>query len=123
MPVKPWFPSCRLVRRLEWTEAEDGRILVFRPRFGESALGRKFASWLGLSDYRIRLDEIGTLVWKQCDGRRPASQIADALRKQFGERIEPAEDRLQTFVFQMSRARMIAIEVESKTEPDEKGSH
>ena len=98
--------SC-FTRRLEWVEQEDGRVVVLRPRFGESGLGKRLAAWLGFSDYKIRLDEIGTRVWQCCDGRTPAREIAEHLRSEFGERIEPAEERLFTFMAQMNRSRMI----------------
>jgi hypothetical protein len=84
-------------------------MIVFRPRFGEGKLGRWLESLLGLSPYRIRLDDIGTLVWKSCDGRISAQEIADKMRDQFGDRVEPAEDRLQDFITQMSRSRMIEV--------------
>lgn len=104
------FLSCRFSRRFEWTETEDGTILVLRPRFGEGAFGKKVAAFFGASGYRIRLDEIGSLVWRQCDGERTAAEIAQSLREAFGEKVEPAEKRLHTFILQMKRARMIKVE-------------
>ncbi|UCF37842.1 MAG: PqqD family protein [Acidobacteriota bacterium] len=109
MGVTPDFLQSRFERRLDWEEQEDGRIVVFRPRFGESHLGRKMASLLGISDYRIRLDEVGSLVWKCCDSGVSAAEIASRLRERFGQQIEPAEDKLLTFVQQMNRARMVNI--------------
>ena len=96
-------------RRYKWREAEDGKVIVMRPRFGESGMSRKISGLFNLSDYRIKLDDIGTLVWKRCDGKTTAAEIADELRIQFGDRVEPAEDRLSRFVSQMLRARMIEV--------------
>jgi hypothetical protein len=87
-------------------------MIVLRPRFGESKLGRWLESALGLSPYRIRLDDVGTLVWKNCDGNVTAQEIADKLRDQFGSRVEPAEDRLHHFITQMNRSRMIEVSTE-----------
>jgi hypothetical protein len=101
----------RFHRRLEWKEAEDGRVVVFRPRFGEGKVGRWLESLLGLSPYRIRLDEIGTLVWKNCDGQLSAQEIAEKLRERFGDKVEPAEDRLQQFITQLIHARMIQVDM------------
>jgi hypothetical protein len=64
---------------------------------------------LGLSPYLIRLDDIGTTVWKHCDGEASVQEIAELLRERFGDRVEPAEDRLQDFITQMQRARMIRV--------------
>jgi hypothetical protein len=110
----PKFLEFRFRRRLKWAEAEDGKAVVLRPRFGESRAGRWLESLLGLSPYRIRLDEIGTLVWKNCDGKLTAGDIAGQLRSEFGDKVEPAEDRLQHFIAQMNRARMIEIRPSSQ---------
>ena len=111
MTVDPRFLQCRFRRRLEWKEAEDGRTIVLRSRFGEGKLGRWLESLLRVSPYRIRLDDVGTLVWKNCDGRVSAREIADKLRNEFGDKVEPAEDRLHHFITQMSRARMIEVSI------------
>jgi len=107
MSGREQFLSSRFLRRLDWNEADDGRVIVLRPRFGEGRMGRRLAVLFGLGDYRIRLDEIGTLVWRRCDGSHRGSEIAEELRREFGSRIEPAEERLNRFVDQMLRARMI----------------
>lgn len=82
-------------------------MIVLRPRLGRGKWGLFIARRLGLSDYKIRLDDIGSLVWKACDGATPMSEIAKRLRREFGDRAEPAEDLLQQFATQMYRARMI----------------
>ena len=99
-------------RLLEWRE-EDGRCVLLRPRFGTSRPGRWLAGLAGDLHYRIRLDEVGTLVWKACDGRTSLAEIARTMRAAFGDRVEPAEERLARFVGRMLEGRMIAVE-----EPD-----
>lgn len=109
MGVDKAVPARCFIRRYEWQEAEDGRVVVLRPRFGEGRLSRWAAELLRVSDYRIRLDEIGTVVWKRCDGSTTFREIADELKGRFGEKVEPAEDRLKQFISQMIRARMIEV--------------
>ncbi len=111
MELKPWFLNCRPIRRLNWEEVE-GRVIVLRPRLGESRWGRRLAAWLGLTEYRIRLDEIGSFIWHRCDGRTTAGRMAEHLRNQFGRKVEPAEQRLQHFILQMRRARMVNLETD-----------
>ena len=96
-------------RMLDWREAEDGRCIVLRPKFGRSPLGRWLGSRVGEPHYRIRLDEIGTFVWKACDGRTSLSSIADQMREEFGPRVEPAEQRLVAFVGKMLHSRMLDL--------------
>ena len=99
-------------RLLDWRE-EDGRCVLLRPRLGTSRLGRWLAGLAGDPHYRIRLDEVGTLVWKSCDGRTSLAEIARSMRSRFGDRVEPADERLARFVRRMLKGRMIAVE-----EPD-----
>lgn len=110
MTLKPWFTECCPERRLDWQEV-DRLVIVFRPRFGESRFGLALARLLGLEAYKIRLDEIGTLIWKHCDGKTPAREIAVILRDGFGDRVDSAEERLQSFLIQLRRARMINLRI------------
>ena len=93
-------------RALEWRE-EDGRCVLLRPKFGRGRFGLWLASHLGDPHYRICLDEVGTFVWKACDGRTSLSAIAEGLRRRFGASVEPAEQRLAMFVGQMKRSKLL----------------
>lgn len=94
-------------RALAWREGDDGRCVLLRPKLGRGRLGRWLARLLGDPHYRIRLDEVGTFVWKSCDGQTSLGRIAKDLRDRFGDRIEPAEPRLAQFVRQMLRSKLL----------------
>lgn len=96
-------------RRLDWRDVGDGRCVVLRPGLGEGRVGRWLAARLGNPCYRIRLDDVGTFIWKACDGETPLVAIAVRLRDAFGDRVEPAEERLARFVQTMVRSRMIEV--------------
>ena len=96
-------------RRLDWRDVDDGRCVVLRPRLGESRAGRWLAVRLGNPCYRIRLDDVGTFIWKACDGETSLATISGRLRDAFGDRVEPAEERLTRFVRAMLRSRMIEL--------------
>lgn len=95
-------------RALEWRE-EDGRCVLLRLKLGRSRLGRWLAARFADPYYRIRLDEVGSLVWRNCDGETDLAAIAARMRQAFGSRIEPAEERLSTFVHQMAKAKLIEL--------------
>lgn len=103
------FWNARPRRRLDWREADDGHCVVLRPRFGEGRIGRWLAARLGNPCYRIRLDDVGSFIWKACDGETPLTDIAGRLRAEFGGRVEPAEERLARFIQSMLRSRMIEV--------------
>ncbi len=96
-------------RLLAWEMDSQDRAVLLRPKFGSGRLGRILLSWLGPSHYRIRLDELGTAVWVQLDGETPLVAVASELKKEFGSRIEPAEERLQMFVDDMIRRKLIEV--------------
>ena len=97
-------------RRLEWREADDGRCVVLRPKFGDGRVGRWLAARVGDPHYRIRLDELGTFVWKACDGHTSVQDIARSMREQFGPSVEPAEQRVAAFIRKMVGSRLLEIE-------------
>ena len=103
------FWNSRPRRRLDWRELDGGRCVVLRPKFGESRIGRWLADRLGDPCYRIRLDDVGTFIWKACDGETPLSAIADRLGAEFGEQVAPVDERLARFVQSMLRSGMIEM--------------
>ena len=96
-------------RLLEWCE-EDGRCVLLRPRLGTTRVARWMAGLGGDPHYRIRLDEVGTLVWKACDGHTSLAAILGRMRERFGDRVEPADQRLSQFMRTMLKGRMIAVD-------------
>jgi len=85
-------------RAAEWDEVED-RVVLRRPPPRGRGL-RWLGDWLlcQLSARRIRLDEVGTFVWRRLDGRTTVGELAAALEERFGERVTPATERLGRMV-------------------------
>ena len=96
-------------RLLTWCDEEEGRCVVLRPKLGRSRWGTWLAGYLRDPYYRIRLDEVGTFVWKACDGQTSLVVIVEQMREQFGDTVEPAEQRLSAFVHRMLRSRLLEI--------------
>jgi hypothetical protein len=84
-------------RTADWSE-QDGIVVIARraPKRG----WRTPLAWIGyrMSVKRVRLDDVGSFVWKLLDGRYTVAEVADALREEFGHRVEPAEERLGEMV-------------------------
>jgi len=95
-------------RVAEWEEVA-GRVLLARPmnwRPGVKGVLDRFLYLL--SARKIRLDDIGSFAWRQVDGEQTVAQIADKLRAEFGDRVEPAERRLGHMVRVLRREGLIA---------------
>jgi len=89
---------------------EDGdRVVVERPLPRVRGLRSLFLRLSFLTGVkRLRLDELGTAVWRRLDGRTVAG-VAEGLRSEFGERCEPAEQRLRLYLTLLRRERLIAF--------------
>ena len=97
-------------------EEKDGRVIVIRPRPVTRGLRKPIDCLIYLlAVRRLRLDEVGSFCWRQMDGRRTAGDIAEALRTEFGDSVEPAEERLGQFVRLMQREELVTFpELQSK---------
>ena len=104
-------------RLLKWREDSEGKVVILRPKLGDGALGCWISLRLRNPYYYIYLDDVGTLVWKRCDGKTGLSCIVTHVRQQFGERVEPVEQRLLKFIKQLREAKLIEFVDEVVTEP------
>jgi len=96
------------IRLAEWEEA-GGRVVLVRPAPTSKRLRRildTLTFWMSVR--RIRLDEVGSFSWVRLDGRHSVREVAAALREEFGEAAEPAEERLGVFVRTLRHQGMLA---------------
>ncbi len=95
--------------RTETWEEDDGRIVVVRSRRTGTGI-QKVKEWFRfwLSSSRIRLDGPGSCVWLLLDGQRSVGEVADLLRMEFGEEIEPAEERAGEMVRSLHNEELVA---------------
>lgn len=95
------------VRLLEWRELADGRIAVLRPKFGAGRLGRWLSARLERPYCSVKLDDYGSFVWRQCDGRRTVDEIAEALESRAEAPAANLRERLRWFVQRLEREGLI----------------
>jgi hypothetical protein len=96
-------------RSCEWEEGEKGVTLLV-PRLGRSRIARRIEHLVRGKPYRVHLDAVGSFVWRHLDGAATVREIADAMHREFGEKVEPVEDRLVTFLRTLERGRFVKIE-------------
>jgi hypothetical protein len=92
-----------------WTEVA-GRVVIERPRptgHGvEGLLKRLRFLWTAK---RLRLDALGSFAWKHLDGSRTVSEITEAMRREFGETAEPADERVELFLDLLYREELMVF--------------
>jgi hypothetical protein len=87
------------IKNCKWTRQKDNPELVklYKPKF-DTKFGKKIGKKLKIKpEYTINLDEYGTAVWRLCNGKITFKEIADILKTQFGDDVEPLYERLAAF--------------------------
>jgi hypothetical protein len=101
---RTWVPV-RLSDSLE----DGGRVVVLAPRF-QNRLGKGLVRLVKRDQsFRVRLDEFGSEAWRAIDDERTVGEIADMMRARFGDRAEPAEERLAEFLRRLHNAGVVLV--------------
>lgn len=91
------------VRRDRFEERADGGVTVFVPRF-TSAFARRFVLPLfARPEFRVQLDDIGSAVWRACDGRATVTEIVAALEARSGADAGELRGRVLQFLGRLAR--------------------
>jgi len=97
-------------RRMNWEKNPDTKLVVIKkPKFKNIVLKKYLLPRLKRPDYSVNLDQIGSFVWKNIDGKASFGEIAEKMKKEFGESIEPVHDRLGQFINSLRRYDFITF--------------
>ncbi len=96
-------------RKVEWENGPESRAVLLVPRFRRGPLAKWLQPRLKRPNFRVNLDDIGSFVWNLLDGRTSFTAIAQAMRGHFGERAEPAEDRLKKFLIILHKNKFVEL--------------
>lgn len=109
-------------RTASWSEDGDRVVLRLEAPAHPWRVPLKWLSYK-MATKKVRLDEVGSFAWRLLDGRRTVAQVAEDLRAEFGERIEPVEERLGELVRILHRGGKIAYDdgtsAEEQTDDDQ----
>jgi hypothetical protein len=93
------------VRNYEWKEKEVVTVLV--PRF-RSRLGQRFCKLIKKDPtYNVNLDKLGSFAWKLCNGTRTVRDIGKNLSEEFGDEVEPINQRVSELFNIMEANKLI----------------
>lgn len=94
---------------LRWDTLEDGRIqLTVKRRGWVNSLAHTL--FKAPENNYVTLDDLGSFVWKQIDGRRSITAIGEMVEKAFGQDAEPVYQRLAEFVKMLSVHNFVKLE-------------
>ena len=84
----------------EWSVDEEGLVKIKIPKF-TSSLGKSFLKIIKKDDkFTANMDKIGSIVWKNSDGKKTVNDILEILKKEFPSENE-IDQRLYLFLQQM----------------------
>ena len=104
----PWSDII-IERKIGWEDGPESRAVLLIPRFRWGPLAKWLQPRLKRPFIKVKLDDIGSFVWKSCDGKATFTDIAGAMREKFGEKTEPAEDRLKKFLLTLRNNKFIEL--------------
>lgn len=90
-------------------ETQNGKVkLIF---YHNKAIER-FLRWLVKKPYvsDIELDEMGSAVWQQIDGKQTVFNIGGKLKEMYGEKCEPVYDRLIMYLRYLVRKGWVQLD-------------
>ncbi len=106
-PTVDEFLQFRPVRAdYEWSTDQQGLVQIRVPKF-DSQIGKRFCHLLRKENmFTANMDELGSAVWKRCDGNTSVADILEALKKEFDD-TENLDQRLFLFLQQMRQLRYL----------------
>ena len=90
-------------------EQNEGLVTILFVNPNPNLIEKKFFKKLSKKPYKIDLDDYGSFVWNLCDGKHNIKDIALRLRDEFGDKAEPAEERVSKFIKQLSANKFIQL--------------
>ncbi len=90
-------------------EEKDGLVTVLYIEENPSFIDRTFFKKFVKKPHRVELDEIGSFIWKKIDGNLTVDEITALAEEHFAEKIAPAKERVQLFINQMFRTKLIKL--------------
>ena len=93
---------------LDWSTNDEGLVEIKIPKF-KSNFGKSFCKVIKKDDiFTANMDKIGSLVWKNCDGRKTVKDILKLLEKEFPKE-ENLDQRLILFLQQMYSLKYVKL--------------
>lgn len=94
---------------MPWEEDENGDVQIRRENLGFFNKIAQVVAKKPRFSY-IELDDFGSFVWKQIDGKRTIYEIGQLVHDEFGDKAEPLYNRLVGFIRTLHENRFVVYE-------------
>ena len=93
---------------IKWEEDSEGIVKLTVPKF-ESKFGKSFCKLIKKDNhFTANLDKLGSIVWKNCDGKKTVEDILKILEKEFSDEKD-INQRLYLFLQQLQNLGYITF--------------
>lgn len=89
--------------------SEDGMVTLFVPKFKNELAKKYIVPKLKSSNFNIKLDELGSEVWKKMDGKNKVHEIIRQLSEKYGDDFKKPEERITKYLFQLYEQKLISF--------------
>lgn len=103
------FLELHPIVRYRWEATEQDLVNVFIPKFEQSFWNFLVPRRMLNHHFTLHLDELGSATWKLMDGTRTVATICEMLTGQFGEKIQPAQERTTKYMAQLYQRDLISF--------------
>lgn len=109
------YLEVRPIRNYGEAVDENNFVTVLIPKFKNRFAVKFVLPYMQHKFFKVKLDELGSAAWLLINNKRSVGEIASELVKQFGEKIQPVEERLTRFFTGIYEQRLITfLEIQQK---------
>ena len=109
------------VRQMEFEINENGKVDILMPRFKHPVLKRALQPRKKEDHIRIHLDDLGSAIWLQIDGKMNVHELCDQLQSLYPEKLIPSvetEERVVKFLALLYQERYLTfLEITTEKNP------
>lgn len=87
----------------------ENLVIVIKPRFKNSLAVKYILPQLKNKFFKIKLDKFGSFIWLNMDGSNTIKDIINRSKKEFGEEIQPADERINKFLLQLFENKLVSF--------------
>ena len=98
------------VHTIEWELISKSNLVVLKkPKFTHPLLRKYLLPRLKNPYFKIKLDAVGSVVWKNINGQNKVYDIAKILETNFGTSVQPVYNRIALFVKALEKYKFITL--------------
>ncbi|MFC2088332.1 PqqD family protein [Calditrichota bacterium] len=90
-----------------YVSEETKKVIIQRPKFDNPLLKKYIVPFFKKPFFEVKLDEFGSFVWQKIDGQKTIYEIANELKNQYGQKVDPVYDRVSRFIKHLRQQRMV----------------